>query len=146
MPKLQSVGGTHDASTKNIFLKAWQLLEAGEMEEMWGEAEETHGRRFCWGHGWRCGLRTHARGGTSLRGLQPATHARAAEKIQGVVDENSKKPRTAERSRCMQDPDPMHCLSPHQRNWGEPRVTHGKKQGKFVLEADGGEVFPLGVR
>ena len=45
----------------------------------------------------------------------------------------------------MQDLNPLHCLSPHQRKWGKPTVTHGKKQGKFVLEAEGKEVFPLGV-
>lgn len=35
-----SVGGTHDVSNKNITLNAWQLLEAGEIEEMW-RGEET---------------------------------------------------------------------------------------------------------
>lgn len=99
MPKLQSLGGTHDASTKNIFLKAWQLLEAGEMEETWGEAEETHGRRFCWGPGWRCDLRTHARGGTSLRGLQPATHTGAAENEQDTRSSRRKPVRNQEQQK-----------------------------------------------
>lgn len=32
-----------------------------------------------------------------------------------------------------------------QGSWGKPRVTHSKKQRNFVLEAEGREMFPLGV-
>jgi len=54
----------------------------------------------------------------------------------------SKKPGVAERSHCMQDPNLLHSLPPRQRNWGETRVTHSKKQGKFVLGAQRRECFP----
>lgn len=57
----------------------------------------------------------------------------------------SKKPGAAERNHYMQDLHPLHCLWLHHKNWGKPRVTHSKKQGKFVLEAEGREVFPLGA-
>lgn len=53
----------------------------------------------------------------------------------------SEKAGVAERNHYTQDPDLLHCLLPHQRNWGKPRVTHGKRQGSLSW-GQKGEVFP----
>lgn len=55
----------------------------------------------------------------------------------------SKKPGAAERSHHVQEL--LHCLTPHQWNWGDARLTQDKKEGKFVLEAEGRQVFPPGA-
>lgn len=73
-------------------------------------------------------------GGTPCQG--GGRHARHKEQKEKI----SKKPGAAERSHH------VHVLpvtSP--RNWGDPRLTHNKSQGKFVLQAEGRQEFPLGA-
>lgn len=82
--------------------------------------------------------------GTPLSGLQPTRDphwgSRKRIKTQGALDENKKETRSSRKK-------PLYAGSPPPALpcWSKPRVTHSKKQGKFALEAEKREVFPLGA-
>lgn len=93
MPKLQSVGGTHDASTKSVLFKSTAAARGRRNGGDVGRSKRDSWKEMSLGHNWRHALRRrhvmpgkgHLQGDCSLW----VTHTGAAEnKIQGVVDED----------------------------------------------------------